>query len=521
MKSDIRRLAEHLLDESMNHTEIGRLFNKHRDTVRRMRRRAKAHELTLERISNRTDAQLRDVLFSSGPRRTRCLQPDWDATVQHLLHTGDHILDYYEDYYLKLPIPGDGKRHMSYSHFTKKLSKLLKRHAPEYRHDYRPGEVMQIDFAGFQPSYTSVGGTQIRCTLLLLHFPFSQYCAGWIIPSQRRSDSIYGLIRIFQKLDGTAKRIILDNFKAAIDVARGPRREAKINPEFQAFLDHYSISPDPARGGEARDKGAVEGIVKLSQRYLQRILRDRQPRSIGELNEMLQMALDRLNQKVMRRWKTSRAVRFEAREARCLRALPETAYDYGVWKVGIKVQRHYRVHIDGRDYSVPVGLIGEPVSIKLTAATVEIYHDSSLVAVHARRITTPDDDGPIIDPSHMPKNHRAMWRQNPANLVEQGARYSPNLGRFIALHLDKNGNPRATYNMLKRLLETASVHGKNTIDAACGEAIQRNQIDPDTLRQVLARGPLKPKRHQPSPPSRPTENIRGADYYAEGDNDAV
>ncbi|MDA7966268.1 hypothetical protein [Ruegeria sp.] len=521
MKSDIRRLAEHLLDESLNHTEVGRLFNKHRDTVRRMRRRANAHDLTFEGLSNQTDAQLRNILFSSRLRRTRCIQPDWDATVQHLLHTGDNMLDYYEDYYLKQPVSGDGKRYMSYSHFAKQLSKLLKRRAPEYRHDYRPGEVMQIDFAGFQPSYTSAGGTQIKCTLLLLHFPFSQYCAGCIIPSQKRSDSIYGLIRIFQTLDGTAKRVILDNFKAAIDVARGPRREAKINPEFRAFLDHYHISPDPTRGGEARDKGAVEGIVKLAQRYLQRILRDQQPRSIGDLNELLQTALDRLNEKVMRRWKTSRAARFQAREMQCLRKLPEIAYDYGVWKVGIKVQRHYRVHVDGRDYSVPFSLIGEAVSIKLTAATVEMYHDSSLVAVHARRIGPPDDDTPVIDPSHMPKNHRAMWRQNPDNLVDRGTRYSPNLGRFIALHLDKNGNPRATYNMLKRLLETASVHGKATIDAACVEAIQRNQIDPDTLRQILARGPLKRKRYQPLPPSTPSENIRGASYYAEGENDAV
>lgn len=521
MKSDIRRLAEHLLDESLNHTEVGRLVKKHRDTVRKMRRRAKAHGLTFERLTNETDARLRKILLSSDQRQTRCVQPDWDASVRHLLCTGDTMLDYYTDYYLKQPVSGSLKRHMSYPHFARQLSKLLKRRAPEYRHHYRPGEVMQIDFAGFQPFYTSKCGAQVKCTLLLVHFPFSQYCAGWIIPSQSRSDSIYGLTRIFNALDGIAKRIILDNFRAAIDVARGPRREAKVNPEFQAFLDHYHISPDPARGGKARDKGAVEGSVKLSQRYYQRVLRDRYPRSIDELNELLQTALNQLNQKVMRRWKTSRIVRFESREAHCLRPLPAAAYDYGVWKVGIRVQRHYHVRVDGRDYSVPFGLIGEAVSIKSTAATVEVYHDSSLVAVHARRVAMPNDDAPVTDPSHMPKNHRAMWRQNPDALIEQGANYSPNLGRFVAIHLDKNGNPRATYNMLKRLLETASVHGRSVIDAACDEAIRRNQIDPDTLRQILARGPVKPKRHEPSPSKPPTENIRGADYYAEGNNDAV
>ncbi len=205
MKSDIRRLAENLLDSSLNHSEIGRLFNKHRDTIRKMRRRAKAHDLTVEQLSFKTDARLREILMSPKKGRTRCMQPDWDVIVQHILCTGDTMSDYYEDHYLRQPVSSDGQRPMSYAHFAKQLSKILKRRAPEYRHQYRPGEVMQIDFAGFQPSYINANGVQVKCTLLLLHFPFSQYCAGWIIPSQNRSDSIHGLICIFKTLGGTAK----------------------------------------------------------------------------------------------------------------------------------------------------------------------------------------------------------------------------------------------------------------------------------------------------------------------------
>lgn len=521
MKSDIRRVAEGLLDTSLDHSKVGRLINKNRDTVRRMRCRVKDADLTAEKLADLTDAQLRKILFPARTRISRCLQPNWDLAAQHILKTGDSMLDYYEDHYLKQPILEAGQRHMSYPNFTRRLSGILKLRAPEYRHHYRPGEVMQIDFAGFQPIYTNSRHERVRCTLLLAHFPFSQYCMGWVIPSQSRADSIYGLIRILEVLGGTPKRIILDNFKAAIDVARSKRREAKINPEFLAFLDHYQISPDPARGGEARDKGSAEGIVKLSQRYYGKVLRTMQPRSIAELNDLLQAALDHLNQKVMRRWKMSRTDRFKIREASHLRGLPGTPYDYGTWKPGIKVQRHYHVNVDGRDYSVPFRLIGEAVSIKTTSATVEIYHDSSLVAVHTRRIVTPQDDAPVTDPAHMPENHRAMWRQNPDALIERATSYSANLGRFISLHLEINGNPRATYNMLKRLLEIGPVHGKSTIDAACIEAIRRNQVNADTLRQILDRGPRKPQRSEPVPSQPPTDNIRGAGYYAEDDDDAA
>ncbi len=519
MKSDIRRMAERLLDISLNHSQTGRIIDRNRDTVRRMRRRAQDAALTVEKLADLTDSELRKILMPSRPRKSGCLSPDMDAAARHIMRTGDSMLDYYEEHYLRQPLVNE--RYMSYSRFARLLSAVLKQRAPEYRHHYRPGEVMQVDFAGFQPVYINAQHEQIKCTLLLAHFPFSQYCLGWIIPSQSRMDSVHGLICILGLLNGTAKRIILDNFKAAIDAARTKRREANISREFQAFLDHYQLSPDPARGGEARDKGSVEGIVKLGQRYYRRVLQDRQPRSIAELNDLLQLALDRLNRKVMRRWRMSRTERFEAREAAELQPLPEKPYDYGTWKAGIKIQRHYRVNVEGRDYSVPYRLIGEAVSIKTTAATVEIYHDSSLVAVHARRIVTAQDDAPVIDPAHMPENHRAMWRQNPDALIERATSYSPTLGRFVSLHLEINGNPRATHNMLGRLLEVGSVHGKATINAACVEAIRRNQVNADTLRQILDRGPRKPSRHEPGPSQPPTDNIRGAGYYAEDDDDAA
>jgi hypothetical protein len=59
----------------------------------------------------------------------------------------------------------------------------------------------------------------------------------------------------------------------------------------------------------------------------------------------------------------------------CLQPLPATSYDYGSWRPGLRIQRHYHVNVEGRDYSVPSHLIGELVSLKVMAATIEIYHD--------------------------------------------------------------------------------------------------------------------------------------------------
>lgn len=159
---------------------------------------------------------------------------------------------------------------------------------------------------------------------------------------------------------------------------------------------------------------------------------------------------------------------------------------------------------------MPSYLIGELVSLKVMAATIEIYHDSTLVALHPRRAVTSTDDAPIIDPAHIPENHRATWQQNPDALIARATDYSPCLGRLVCKHLDVNSNPRATYSMLKRLLEIAPVYGKTTIDAVCAEA----------LRQILDRRPKKLPRPEPQPAPTPSENIRGAGYYSEDDDAA-
>lgn len=521
MKSEIRRRAEFLLDPSLNNTEVARLTGKHRDTIRKQRRRTNECKLDKEALCTLTDQQITEILEGPAvPRVSACVKPDWDRIVPIALKNGDNLQEIYDQVYLEQPLEV-GQRHMSYQHFARQASPQLKRRAPEYRHFYQPGEIMQIDFAGYQPQFRAPGTGWIKATLLVATLPFSQYYQGEIIASQARTDTISGLINILERLGGQPKRMILDNFKAAIDRARGPNTPAKINQDFQAFLDHHGISPDPARRGEPRDKGSTECGVKLVQRALRLHLRHREPRSITELNEILHATLDRVNAKMMRRWKTSRKERFHAREARSLRPLPSTRYEYGSWSVGIKVPVHYHVVADGREYSVPYALIGKAVNVKITASTVEIFAESQMLAVHVRRPVTLTDDGPVTDSAHMPPNHRAMRLQTAEGIIEHANEIGEAVGAFAEMHLELHSNPRATFSMLKRLYGQISIYGKKGIDAACAEAIRRNQIDADCVRRILARRPNLVDRAEPHPPVPPSGNIRGAAYYAEGSDDAA
>ena len=55
-----------------------------------------------------------------------------------------------------------------------------------------------------------------------------------------------------------------DNLKSA--GSRSDRYEAVINPDFEAFAEHYGCAVVPARVRHPRDKALVENAVKLMYR---------------------------------------------------------------------------------------------------------------------------------------------------------------------------------------------------------------------------------------------------------------
>lgn len=230
--------------------------------------------------------------------------------------------------------------------------------------------------------------------------------------------------------------------------------------------------------------------------------------------------LEGINRKVMRRWKSSREERFGRVERPQLGELPQNPYDYGEWKVGISVPAHYHISVDHRDYSVPFQLIGKPVNCKLTAVKVELYSGSKVIAVHPRGTGDTTIGTNITNPDHMPPNHQAMARQDRSAIIASAFAYSEGFGRFVSIHLDKFGNPPATYNMLRRLLEKSSIYGKETVDNALANAVRRNEVDADTLWRLLERG-IKPRLKPPPRSAPPTDGIRGPDYYSEGDENAT
>ena len=144
--------------------------------------------------------------------------------------------------------------------------------------------------------------------------------------------------------------------------------------------------------------------MRFAQSYVLGRLRNVTFFSLAECQAAIDVALERMNGREMRRLGVSRRQLFETIERPAMQSLPEQDYEYAEWRFA-RVGIDYHVEVDAFFYSVPHALIREQVDTRATARTIEIFHRGKRVASHVRRYgglrhgTLPD---------HMPSLSRSV-----------------------------------------------------------------------------------------------------------------
>src|ERR687890_1925628 len=97
-----------------------------------------------------------------------------------------------------------------------------------------------------------------------------------------------------------------------------------------------------------------------------------------------------------------------------LAALPAEDYVFAHWQFA-RVGLDYHIEVEGFFYSVPFGLIGQQVEVRVTQRTIEAFHKGGRVAAHARRYAGRAHG---TQAEHMPNSHRryAAWSPVSAEL---------------------------------------------------------------------------------------------------------
>jgi transposase len=252
--------------------------------------------------------------------------------------------------------------------------------------------------------------------------------------------------------------------------------------------------------------------VLLAERWIIARLRGRKFTSLGEANAAIAGCAAEINARPFQKLDGSRAELFGQLDAPALRPLPATRYEFAAWRKA-RVSIDYHLAADWHYYSVPYRLARQQVDVRLSAATVEVFHHGQRVASHPRSLAR---HGYTTDPAHMPESHRAHAQWTPQKITEWAARTGPSTAALAEAILASRTHPQQGYRAVLGIIRLASRYGADRTEAACARALGLRSYSYRSVNSILAAG----LDRQPLPGSTPAisphpahGNLRGPGYY--------
>jgi len=300
----------------------------------------------------------------------------------------------------------------SYTTFKHHIQEHIKSHSYIYHNSHKPGDVLQVDFAGDSLYLTDPSdGSKTAVVILCCTLPCSSYSFIYALPNACMENLFGALSKCLNYLGGVPRRMLSDNMKQWVT-----KRE-KDGPVFSdaalEFGVHYSTLIEATGVRKPKHKAAVEGGVHIAYTRIYAQVRDEIFYCIEELNSRLLELLNKLNDRKMKDKEYSRREFFDQNEQQSLSPLPSSQFSLKYTKM-CKVGGNYHVYVSTHQYSIPYEYVNQKVSIVYDQETVEIYDSVyTRIALHKRSFRRY---GYTTIKDHMPPNHIAYeYHKNQKN----------------------------------------------------------------------------------------------------------
>jgi transposase len=248
---------------------------------------------------------------------------------------------------------------------------------PAQRTGYRPGQVLQLDWAEL-PTRPKIKGRERRVYALIGALPYSGSQTAHFSFDMTLESFLEGHVRIFDWLGGVVRECVYDNLRSV--VAKREDKQIRWNQRFLHLRGHYAFHASACTPETPREKGSVEGAVRhLKSGFWPA----RRIASLQDLDEQYADWRERVcNRRIHSTGRFPVAERL-AEERQSLRPLPPQRFDYAF-------RRSSRVPLDGylrfagAFYRAPEALIHQRVELSACREAVWISHRGSEVARYAR-----------------------------------------------------------------------------------------------------------------------------------------
>ncbi len=346
----------------LNKTEIAASLHYARNTVAATLQRAGNCGLQWPLPDEMSDRQLAERLFPSAPGKPAYKMPDYAYVYKEMQKSGVTLnllwLEYCDQCKASGEIPYQSTQ------FNKYYSDYLHKANATMHLNHKPGEIMQVDWAGDTASVIDTDtGRVIPAYVCVAILPYSGYSYVEAFFSMNQECWTAAHVNAYRYFGGVTRMIQCDNLKTGVE--KHGKDEVVLNKSYQELAEHYATAIVPTRVRAPKDKAAVEGTVGIISTYILAALRNRQFLSLPELNEAIWERLKAFNNKPFQKKNGSRASLF-AEEKPFLRPLPPYPFELATWKKAT-VGPNYHISVERMNYSVPFEYIRQKVDVRLTS----------------------------------------------------------------------------------------------------------------------------------------------------------
>ena len=248
---------------------------------------------------------------------------------------------------------------------------------PAQRTGYRPGQVLQLDWAEM-PTRPTLAGRERRVYALIASLPYSGAQTAFFSLDMTIESFLEGHARAFEWLGGVPRECVYDNLRAV--VARREGEQVVWNRRFLHLRGHYGFHATACTPATPREKGSVEAGV----RYLKTgFWPARRFNELCELGEQYADWRDRIcNRRTHATGRFPVAERL-AEERAALRPLSPLRFDWSGYRTTRVPVDGYLRH-GGCFYRVPERLVHERVELRFDRDQVWVAHRGQEVARYRR-----------------------------------------------------------------------------------------------------------------------------------------
>lgn len=394
--------------------------------------------------------------------------------------------------------------------FYKHYRLWKRRAAPSMHIEHTPGDKVFVDFTGEKLSAVDTDtGEIVSVEVFVAILGASQMTYVEAVVSQKVEDFIACCEHALHFFGGAPNAIVPDNLKSA--VIKSNRYEPKLNENFEAFADHYSMTVLPARAYKPKDKALVEGAVKITYNKIFTGLPKDAPMSLAALNDAIRDLLWLHNSAKFKGRTYSRMEQFLDMEQATLQPLPERRYEVRrSLQATVMKNGHVCLSVDKHYYSVPYAYISKKMRVLYSASFVEIFYKYEVVATHARIRT---QHGYTTDDKHLASHHKARTDWSEEFFLNKAKVIGADVELYIRAVLRKKTHPEQAYKSCQGILSFAHRVGHERFNKACRRANAFEIYSYRAIEDILKKG-LEDDDLEPEQLTMPThENIRGSDYF--------